>query len=82
MSKIGIIGKAWIEVLKGTTTELHKKRAEVCGTCVFAKHRKYLEFQDELIEVKGMVCSACGCPLVAKVRSEDNCEKGFWDSIK
>lgn len=79
MSKIGIIGKAWIEVLKGKTTEEQKRRAEICGGCPSAKHKKYLEFfKEELIQAKGMVCNECGCPLSAKIRSEDDCPKNLW----
>jgi len=79
MSKIGTIGKAWIEVLKGKTTKIQKQRAEICANCPSSQHKKYLEFfKEELREVKGMVCIECGCPLSAKIRSEDTCPKKLW----
>lgn len=79
MSKIAVIGKAWLEVLKGMTTEEHKRRAKICGECTFAKYNAYLDFiDDELKQVKGMVCNDCGCPLVSKIRSTDKCPQGKW----
>ena len=67
---------AWIKVLKGDTTEEHRRRAEVCKSCPSSKYKKYIDFiNDELKEVKGMVCTDCGCPLIAKTRSTDKCYK-------
>ena len=72
-----VIAKAWIEVLKGTTTDEHKRRASICKGCKHAKHKKYLEFRElGLVEVKGYICTDCeGCPLVAKIRSNKICDK-------
>ena len=64
--------KAWGKVLSQTTTDEDKRRAKICEQCPMRKYNKYLDFvNDELKEVKGFVCSDCGCPLVAKIRSED-----------
>lgn len=78
MARIDIIIKAWANVIKGLTDEEHIRRSKVCGKCPHAKRKKYLELiKNDLEEVHGMVCDLCGCPLVAKIRSEDICEK--WE---
>jgi hypothetical protein len=75
-----IILKAWIEVLKQSTTDEQLRRANICRKCEYAEHRNYLQFiNDKMEDVKGLVCTACdGCPIIAKVRSEAKCEKGKW----
>lgn len=76
MTKLGVIGKAWLNVLKGVTTKEHKRRAGICKSCPLAEHSVILDFvKDELVEVKGLLCSDCGCPLSAKIRSTDKCNK-------
>ena len=72
------IVKAWFKVLKQTTTEEQKRRSEICKECPQSKYKIYLDFSnDKLSEVKGMVCNDCGCPLVAKIRSNKTCYK--WE---
>jgi len=79
MGQIYKITKAWFNVLKGETTEEHKRRAKICANCPKAKHKTYLDFiNDELIEVNGVICSVCKCPLVAKIRSTDKCPENKW----
>lgn len=80
ISNINSIVKGWTSVLKGKTTEEHKRRADICNTCENAVYKKYLDFiDDDLKEVKGFVCEACGgCPLIAKIRSNDNCPVDKW----
>jgi len=76
MSKIGVIFNAWAKVVKGFTTTEHKQRSSVCNLCTHKKYSKYLDFiEDDLKEVRGFVCTDCGCPLVAKIRSTDVCDK-------
>lgn len=71
-----MILEAWLKVLKGTTTDEHKRRASICKGCKHAKHKKYLEFKElGLEEVKGYICDRCSCPLVAKIRSTETCDK-------
>lgn len=41
-------------------------RAEVCAACDFNKFN---------------VCTDCGCPLAAKIRSKVICKKGKWNGI-
>ena len=79
MVQISKIVKAWIKVFEGSVTEEHKRRAFICHGCEFAKHNKYLDFiNDDMEEVKGMICSVCKCPLIAKIRSEDSCPENKW----
>ena len=73
---ISIITKAWVEVAKGNTTSEQKRRSSICKDCPSAKFNTIVNFvKDELTETKGMVCSDCGCPLSAKIRSTDKCYK-------
>ena len=79
MSELKTILKAWVEVIKGNTTDEHRRRSEICKACPMSEHSKFLNLiGDELIETKGMVCKMCGCPLSAKIRSEDTCPLGKW----
>jgi len=74
-----VIAKAWLEVFKGTTTDEHKRKADICHTCTKAVYKPYIDFiNDELKDVKGFVCGVCNCPLVAKIRSTDKCPKNKW----
>ena len=71
-----IILNAWYEVLKGNTTEEHRRRSKICKSCKHSIHKNFLELiGDELKETKGMVCGLCKCPLSAKIRSTDICDK-------
>lgn len=72
------IAKAWLQVLKGITTEEHRRRAAICNGCESKKYSTFTDFiNDELEEVKGFVCGECLCPLIAKIRSTDKCKK--WE---
>ncbi len=76
MSNPITILKAWAKVFKGLTTEEDKRRAAICKECPNKKYSKYVDFvNDELTEVSGYICTECGCPLIAKIRSNDICEK-------
>lgn len=75
MNPLTII-KAWVKVYKGTTTAEDKRRYEICRKCEHAKYKSYLDFvDDDLKDVKGFICNLCKCPLVAKIRSKDKCNK-------
>lgn len=77
MLKPIVIAKAWLNVLKGITTDEHKKRASICKECKHSKHSKYLDFiNDELVDVKGLICNDCNCPISAKIRSIEKCR--YW----
>ena len=71
--------RAWSKVLCGFTDCEHERRARICSVCPNKKYLKYIDFiDDELEEVKGFVCTDCGCPLIAKIRSTDKCYK--WET--
>ena len=74
--KVITILKAWNKVFKGITTDEHKRRAKICKGCDEAIKRPILSLiKDELKEIEGMACGRCKCPLVAKIRSNDICNK-------
>lgn len=57
-----------------------KMRAFICEQCPKAKRGKLLTFiKDCLEEIEGYYCTACGCPLSAKLRSDDTCPEGKWE---
>ena len=59
--------------------ELAQTRAAICSGCPFAKQGKLLTFvRDTLTEVQGAYCKKCGCPLSAKIRSNDICPIHKW----
>ncbi|MGQ2984010.1 hypothetical protein [Flavobacterium sp.] len=56
-----------------------KQRAAICAACPEAKYGKLLAFiKDSLKEIQGHYCGQCGCPLSAKIRSNDICSKHKW----
>ena len=76
MTKPIIIIRAWSQVLRGVTTDEHRRRAQICHGCTLKTYKWFADFpNDELIEVKGYVCTVCDCPLVAKIRSPEICKK-------
>ena len=75
--------KAWRNVIvkDPTIEEEAKRRASICSGCSFAKKGKILTFvKDELKEVEGLYCGECKCPLTAKIRSENICQKWKQDT--
>ena len=74
-----VIISAWMQVFKGVTTQEHTNRAKICNGCLYATYKAYTDFiDDDLKEVKGFICGVCNCPLIAKIRSTDNCPKNKW----
>lgn len=56
-----------------------KERAAICAVCPLAKQGKILTFvKDNLKEIEGAYCDDCGCPLSAKIRSNDKCPINKW----
>ncbi|GGB84013.1 hypothetical protein GCM10007424_25020 [Flavobacterium suaedae] len=61
------------------TEAVAKQRATICAACPHAKKGMLLTFvKDELKEVEGYYCNKCGCPLSAKIRSNDICPEKKW----
>lgn len=74
---------AWYNVIvkDDQVEEEAKRRAEICANCPLSKHGKILRFvKDNLKEVEGHYCADCGCPLTAKIRSQDICKKWNQDT--
>lgn len=79
MGQVFNIVKAWYRVAKNHTTKDHKRRMDICNKCSLAVYKKYTDFvDDELKSVKGFVCGGCGCPLIAKIRSDEDCPLKKW----
>lgn len=60
---------------------LAKSRVKICAVCPSSVYGTYEKLMNDysLIEVKGMKCAECGCPLSTKLRSADEkCPKGLW----
>ena len=73
------IAKAWAKVLSQEKNEDVIIRGKICGGCDKKQFSQFLDFiDDEIKEVKGFVCGECGCPLVAKIRSNDKCPLNKW----
>ncbi|WP_294823641.1 hypothetical protein [uncultured Flavobacterium sp.] len=54
-------------------------RAAICSSCPSARHGKLLAFlKDSLQEIEAHYCAECGCPLSAKIRSNDICPINKW----
>ena len=57
-----------------------KLRAEECKKCPEAGVGKFeIILKDEVEEIQGLKCDACGCPLSAKLRSKkEKCPLKKW----
>jgi|688.fasta_scaffold1331275_2 hypothetical protein len=51
---------------------LAKERENICKNCEELK--QFLKIGDKII----YKCNLCGCPIAAKIRSNDNCPKNKW----
>lgn len=81
MGRISKIAQGWLSYLVGSADEQEQERAKICSTCPEAKVGAFEQMLPDfsLVEVKGLKCKACGCPLSAKIRStEDTCPLGKW----
>lgn len=61
---------------------LAKSRAAICSKCPLSRlstAAHYITSGDKLVELRGIVCTKCSCPLSAKTRSvNDSCPEGKW----
>ena len=80
MSKLSFIIQGWKNyVFKDVNVEESAKRkAEICAGCDEATMSVWDDVLPDatLVEVKGMKCSVCDCPLSTLLRSEKKCELG------
>lgn len=74
------IVEGWYNLLTNKKLPFLSERAQECNLCEEAKYQKTLEIiKDDLVEVKSLVCTQCGCPLSAKIRSKnETCPLGKW----
>lgn len=65
-------------------TPEQQKRAEICNTCPLAKLGESLEEtpDGDIKQVKGGICTKCGCFLPAKIRvNNERCPIDKWIEI-
>ncbi len=71
-AKLKRIAEGWKNFIftSPSVEALAKGRAEICASCPFAIEGKWLQnLGDEIIEIEGLKCEICNCPLSAKTRS-------------
>ena len=71
----------WRNLLLGLENDLAKERSEHCTRCDHAKMGTYEKLigESKIIEIQGMKCEKCGCPLSAKLRSKnETCPIKKW----
>ena len=81
MAQISNILEGWGRYLKGSASELEKKRAEICKACPKAVIGSYEQLLPdfELKTVQGLKCDICKCPLSTKLRSKnETCPLNKW----
>ncbi|MFL9845461.1 hypothetical protein [Flavobacterium rhizosphaerae] len=79
--KISAILSGWKNYMaKSEVTEtVARQRAALCAACPHSRNGKILAFiKDTLKNVEGAYCNLCGCPLSAKIRSNDICPDNKW----
>lgn len=81
MERVYNIKNGWKNYLKSENNQLAKQRAKHCKKCPFAVVGMLERFLPDysIEEIQGLKCNKCGCPLSAKLRSEnEKCPIGNW----
>lgn len=80
MSKVFNIINGWKNLFLLLETDLAKERARSCTSCDEARSGTFEKFiGDQIIEIQGLKCRKCGCPLSAKLRSvNEKCPLNKW----
>lgn len=82
MSKLNEIYEGWKNYIfpNVETLKLAEARAKVCATCPHAVEGLISTFlDDDIVDVKGLECGLCSCPLSTKIRSpKSKCEANKW----
>lgn len=86
MSKLGNIVEGWKRV--GIPTKeselLYGSRFKHCQSCPKNSNGEYLErhpITAKIGKYVGAICTSCGCPLSAKLRSKnESCPEGKWNA--
>jgi len=85
VSKLANIIDGWKNYLfeNKDVEDLANERAHFCAKCPFAVEGLVTDLiDDDIVDIKGMVCDKCHCPLSAKLRSvEESCPIGKWHGI-
>lgn len=64
----------WFNFIFNLKNKEARKKAVYCVSCRFLSFSKYEVIKENSIrEISGAVCSACECPLSAKLRSSSKC---------
>tara|TARA_R110000868_G_scaffold408843_1_gene692990 strand:- start:311 stop:727 length:417 start_codon:yes stop_codon:yes gene_type:complete len=79
-------GFSYLVIRDSAVEAMAKRRAEHCGSCMYAKYSGKLNtvmVGGETRQIKGMYCDLCGCTLAGKVRAEgDSCPAKKWGPEK
>jgi hypothetical protein len=81
MSKLISIISGWGKYITGQIPQYAIDRAKICADCPYAiKGRFEMILKDtELKEIQGLKCDKCSCPIVTKIRSEqEECPLKKW----
>ena len=80
MINVRKIARAWVMLLKHEGDQLVRERINECRSCDKVIISDFVIARAGRVEeAKGLVCSVCGCPLVAKLRLPDErCPHGKW----
>lgn len=81
MAKLKNIAKGWAKYLTGITNDEEKRRAAICRGCPSAVLGTYEKAMPDfsLIEIQGLKCGECDCPLSTKIRSKnEKCPLNKW----
>ena len=80
MDKLKYIIQGWKNyVFEDEEVEvLAKKKASICSACEHAVSSTWDDILPDatLVEVQGMVCNLCSCPLSTLLRSSKACKDG------
>lgn len=62
----------WKNLFLNLNEELAEERAQHCTSCEFAKMGSWNKIikDEHLVQIQGLTCGKCGCPLSAKLRSK------------
>ena len=83
MGKLEKILNGWKNylILDPAIEKVAKQRASICADCPFMKKGLFSAVLKDysIKEIDGYYCGGCGCPIPAKIRSEDEkCPKFKW----
>jgi len=80
MSKLKEIYKGWKNyIFENEEIEKQaKEKANICAKCDSAVDGMFDLKDGKIVEISGLSCNECGCPLATLLRSNKKCELGKW----